>query len=175
MLCNLLVVSVTLQSFIIKRFLKEIEMEKEKILVRDNQGTFLKMFKRRFKDDFEFHESSFLAVDENESTDFERCIYVVYNKTEFLDFLKLDKKGTNILVCLFNKQLYSSLSFLDDLKNLILLDGTRNKAEIIKDLKLYFKEKTDLEMPTVPKVISQNLSFLKSRFNNFDKALFFLM
>lgn len=150
-------------------------MEKEKVLVRDNQGTFLKMFKRKFKDEFEFYENSFSAIDENEAVEFDRCIYVVYDKSEFLDFLKLDKKGTNVLVCLFNKQLYSSLTFLEDLKNLILLDGSKNKAEIIKDLKVYFKEKKNFSMPNTPKVISQNLSAVKSKFNNFDKALYFLM
>jgi len=133
------------------------------------------MFKRKFKDEFEFNETSFSGVNENESLNFDRCIYVVYNKTEFLDFLKLDKKGTNILVCLFNKQLYSSLTFLNDLKSLIMIDGTNNKAEIIKDLKLYFKEKTNFGMPTAPRVISQNLSSLKTKFSNFDKAVYFLM
>lgn len=133
------------------------------------------MFKRKFKDEFEFNETSFSGVNENESLDFDRCIYVVYNKTEFLDFLKLDKKGTNILVCLFNKQLYSSLTFLNDLKSLIMIDGSNNKAEIIKDLKLYFKEKTNFTIPTAPRVISQNLSSLKTKFSNFDKAVYFLM
>ena len=133
------------------------------------------MFKRKFKDEFEFNETSFSGVNENESLDFDRCIYVVYNKTEFLDFLKLDKKGTNILVCLFNKQLYSSLTFLNDLKSLIMIDGSNNKAEIIKDLKLYFKEKTNFTIPTTPRVISQNLSSLKTKFSNFDKAVYFLM
>jgi len=133
------------------------------------------MFKRKFKDEFEFNETSFSGVNENESLDFDRCIYVVYNKTEFLDFLKLDKKGTNILVCLFNKQLYSSLTFLNDLKSLIMIDGSNNKAEIIKDLKLYFKEKANFAIPTAPRVISQNLSSLKTKFSNFDKAVYFLM
>jgi hypothetical protein len=133
------------------------------------------MFKRKFKDEFEFHENSFSDLNEKESLDFDRCIYVVYNKTEFLDFLKLDKNGRNILVCLFNKQLYSSLTFLNDLKNLIMIDGSNNKAEIMKDLKSYFKEKTDFVMPTAPRVISQNLSSLKTKFSNFDKAVYFLM
>lgn len=135
------------------------------------------MFKRKFKDEFEFNETAFSDVNENESLDFDRCIYVVYNKAEFLNFLKLDKKGTNILVCLFNKQLYSSLTFLNDLKSLIMIDGTNNKAEIIKDLKLYFKEKTNFANPTTtaPRVISQNLSALKTKFSNFDKAVYFLM
>jgi hypothetical protein len=150
-------------------------MKKEKVLVRDNQGTFLKMFKRKFKDEFEFYENSFEAINENETVEFDRCIYVVYDKSEFLDFLKLDKKGTNVLVCLFDKQLYSSLAFLEELKNLILLDGSKNKAEIIQDLKLYFKEKKDFSMPGTPKVISQNLNSIKSKFNNFDRALYFLM
>ncbi|WP_337966150.1 hypothetical protein [uncultured Flavobacterium sp.] len=133
------------------------------------------MFKRTFKDEFDFYENSFSTVNENEVLDFDRCIYVVYNKTEFLDFLKLDKKGTNILVCLFNKQLYTSLTFLNDLKSLIMIDGSNNKAEIIKDLKSYFKEKANFAIPTTPRVISQNLSSLKTKFTNYDKAVYFLM
>ncbi|WP_316635361.1 hypothetical protein [uncultured Flavobacterium sp.] len=150
-------------------------MEKEKVLVRDNQGIFLRMFKRKFKDEIDFHENSFSAVNENESLAFDRCIYVVYNKSEFLEFLKLDKSGANILVCLFNKQLYTSLTFLNELKNLIMVDGSKSKAEITKDLKSYFKGKTDFTMPTTPRVISQNLNSLKTKFSNFDKTVYFLM
>ncbi|RKR04725.1 hypothetical protein C8C83_4059 [Flavobacterium sp. 90] len=133
------------------------------------------MFKRKFKDEFEFHENSFSGTNENETLDYDRCIYVVYNKNEFLDFLKLDKKGTNILVCLFNKQLYSSLTFLNELKSLIMVDGSNNKAQIMKDLKSYFRAKSDFAMQTTPRVISQNLSSLKTKFSNFDKAVYFLM
>ena len=50
------------------------------------------MFKRKFKDEFEFSEDSFLLKNEEKSKDFDRSIFVVYEKSELIDFLKLDKK-----------------------------------------------------------------------------------
>ncbi|KAF2511404.1 hypothetical protein EYY60_08200 [Flavobacterium zhairuonense] len=67
-------------------------MEKEKVLVRDNKGVFLKMFKRKFKDEFDFSEESFLLKDENDSKKYDRSIFVVYEKSELLEFLKINKK-----------------------------------------------------------------------------------
>ncbi|MDP5199130.1 hypothetical protein [Flavobacterium sp. DG2-3] len=132
-------------------------MEKEKVLVRDNKGAFLKMFKRKFKEEFEFNENPSLINTKEEPSDFDRCIYVVYDNVEFIDFLKLDKKGTNVLVYLFNEKLYNSVSFLEELGNLMLLDGSKAKTEIIKDLKAYFNQKNDFDEPVLPNGIFQNL------------------
>lgn len=148
-------------------------MEKERILVRDNKGVFLKMFKRRFKNEFDFFENPFLYKNENEATEFDRSIFVVYDKSELLEFLQLEKKGTNVLVCLFNKQLHDSLSFLQEVKSLILLDSSKTRFEIIKELKLYFNGKPNsTEKPEI-NVPASNI--ISTQFNNFYKALFFLM
>lgn len=149
-------------------------MEKERILVRDNKGLFLKMFKRKFKDESDFFENSFLYRSENESKEFDRSIFVVYNKYELIEFLKLDKKGVNVLVCLFNKQLYDSLSFLEDVKNLILLDSSKTGAEIIKELKLHFKSKSGF-VSQIPETKFPCSNIISTQFNDFYKALFFLM
>jgi len=149
-------------------------MEKERVLVCDNKGIFLKMFKRRFKNEFDFFENSFLSKNENEAAKFDRSIYVVYDKSELVEFLQLEKKGTNVLVCLFNKQLYDSLSFLQEVKSLILLDSSKTRIEIIKELKSHFKNKSDLVPETSEmKLAASNIMSIK--FNNFYKALFFLM
>lgn len=149
-------------------------MEKERVLVCDNKGIFLKMFKRRFKNEFDFFENSFLSKNTNEAAKFDRSIYVVYDKSELVEFLQLEKKGTNVLVCLFNKQLYDSLSFLQEVKSLILLDSSKTRIEIIKELKSHFKNKSDL-VPETSEMKFAASNILSIKFNNFYKALFFLM
>lgn len=150
-------------------------MEKERVLVRDNKGVFLKMFKRKFKDQFDFSEDSFLIKGENESKTYDRSIFVVYDKFELIEFLKLEKKGTNVLVCLFNKQLYGSLAFLEDLNNLVFLDGSKTRAEIIKDLKSHFKMIPSLATLQGAEMKLQTSNMMQTQFHNFYKALFFLM
>ena len=149
-------------------------MEKERVLVCDNKGIFLKMFKRRFKNEFDFFENSLLSENANEAAKFDRSIYVVYDKSELVEFLQLEKKGTNVLVCLFNKQLYDSLSFLQEVKSLILLDSSKTRIEIIKELKSHFKNKSDL-VPETSEMKFTASNILSIKFNNFYKALFFLM
>lgn len=149
-------------------------MEKERVLVCDNKGIFLKMFKRRFKNEFDFFENSLFSENENEAAKFDRSIYVVYDKSELVEFLQLEKKGTNVLVCLFNKQLYDSLSFLQEVKSLILLDSSKTRIEIIKELKSHFKNKSDL-VPETSEMKFAASNIMSIKFNNFYKALFFLM
>jgi hypothetical protein len=149
-------------------------MEREKVLVRDNRGIFLKMFKRKFKDEFDFSGNSFLIENENDYKDFDRSIFVVYDKSEMIDYLKLEKKGTNVLVCLFNKQLYSSLSFLQEINNLILLDESKTKPEIVKDLKAHFKRTSEAPASAAKSLFSGSAIF-QTQFNNLYNALFFLL
>jgi hypothetical protein len=132
------------------------------------------MFKRKFKSDFEFSEDSFLLDNDNESSDFDRSIFVVYDKAELLDFLRLERKGTNVMLFLFDKQLFSSLSFFKEIENLVLIDGSKSRTEIFKDLALYFKSKSEF----IPKI--SGIKFLKSyadqlQSDTLQKALFFIM
>ncbi|GAA3783115.1 hypothetical protein [Flavobacterium ginsengiterrae] len=132
------------------------------------------MFKRKFKSDFEFSEDSFLLENGSKSSEFDRSIFVVYDKTELLDFLKLEKKGKNVMVCLFNKQLHNSFSFFKDIKNLFLVDGSKNRTEIFKDLNVYFESKSNF-VPKIPDIKLSNISSSQMQFDNFQKALFFMM
>jgi hypothetical protein len=146
-------------------------MEKERILVRDNKGIFVKMCRRKFKDEFEFSEDSFLLENGNKPDDFDRSIFVVYNKSELTDFFKLDIKGSSIMICVFDKQLYDSLSFFAEMKKIIIIDASKTKMEIFKDLDLYFNHKADAEI----KLQETSLSYRRIRqmqFEKFREALF---
>ncbi|MET3027051.1 hypothetical protein ABXT06_10255 [Flavobacterium sp. UW10123] len=146
-------------------------MQKERVLVHDDNGIFLKMFKRKFKDEFEFLEKSFADRNEELINQCDRIIYVVYNREELLRFLQEDKR-TNTLVCLFNKQLYRSLSFIDAIHNLILFDESKTSREIFKEVKLFLKK--NLDFRNEKKTVSQsNLS--QTKFNEYYKAMYFLM
>jgi hypothetical protein len=151
--------------------LKNKKMQKERVLVVDNQGFFLKMFKRKLKDEFEFLEKSFTDQCEGTINQYDRIIYVVYRREELLSFLQEEKRA-NTLVCLFNRQLYKSLSFLEEINNLILFDESKTSREIFKEVKLFLKKKLDFkrEKKTVrPSNPSQ------SKFNEYYKAMYFLM
>lgn len=130
--------------------------------------------KRKFKNEFDFFVNSFHIENENDCKDFDRSIFVVYNKSEMIDYLRLEKKGPNVLVCLFDKGLYGSLTFMEEINNLILLDESKTKPEIIKDLKAYFKKIPEKEEQTIKPVFTST-KILQTQFYNLHKALFFLL
>ncbi|KUJ63565.1 hypothetical protein AR687_02445 [Flavobacteriaceae bacterium CRH] len=132
------------------------------------------MFKRKFKKGFEFYENSFLIKNESEPAFFDRSIFVIYEKSELIEFLKLEKKGTNVMICFFNKQLYNSLIFLDEIKNLKVIDASQSRTEIIKDLKLYFNNTSDY-LAKIPEINFPEKNVYQAHFDNFQKALFFMM
>jgi len=114
-------------------------MGKKNILICDNKKVFMKMFKRKFSNEFEFTDSAALDYTEDQMINFDRVVLVIYNKFELIEFLKFYKKGTNMLVCIFNKKLYTDLIFLEDFNDLLLLDGSKTRNEIMNDLKSSFK------------------------------------
>ncbi|WP_428232282.1 hypothetical protein [Flavobacterium sp.] len=127
------------------------------------------MFKKNFVHEFNFSENSFLC--KSEQIDFDSSIFVVYNKSELLDFLRLDKKGENVLVCLFNKQLYDSLSFLGEVKNSFLLDNFKTRIEIIKELRLHFKSKADT-VPQISEITIPASNVISTKLKNFYSICF---
>lgn len=137
----------------------------------DNKGSFLKMFKRKFKDEFEFLEKSFTDQCEGTKNQYDRTIYVVYRREELLSFLQEEKRA-NTLVCLFNGQLYRSLSFLEGVNNLILFDESKTSREIFKEVKLFLNKKLDFKREKKTVRLS-NPS--QSKLNEYYKAMYFLM
>ncbi|RXM43667.1 hypothetical protein [Flavobacterium sp. YO64] len=119
-------------------------MEKIQVLVRDDKGLFLKMFKNNFADEFKFTQDSFLISKKPKSQGLNRSIFVVYSHQELIEFLKLEKKGTTALVCLFDEMLYSNLPVLEEINKLVVLGGYQTKRVIVNELKTYFKN-TDIQ------------------------------
>lgn len=119
-------------------------MEKIQVLVRDDKGLFLKMFKNNFADEFKFTQDSFLISKKPKSQGLNRSIFVVYSHQELIEFLKLEKKGTTVLVCLFDEMLYSNLPVLEEINKLVVLGGYQTKRVIVNELKSYFKN-TDIQ------------------------------
>ncbi|MFD2942071.1 hypothetical protein [Flavobacterium notoginsengisoli] len=149
-------------------------IKKEKVLVRDNKGIFLKMFKRKFKNEFEFSEESFLLQNEKKSKGFDHSVFVVYEYSELLDFFELDGINTNFMVCLFSKHLYNSLSRIEEIKDLILIDASKTKTEIFEDLKMCFKNSSSI----IPQFSNRGFSkskMPKKQLEVLQRALYFMM
>ena len=124
-------------------------MEKIQVLVRDDKGLFLKMFKNNFADEFKFTQDSFLNSKKQKSQGLNRSIFVVYSHQELVEFLKLEKKGTIALVCLFDKLLYGNVAGLEEINDLVALSGYQTKRGIVNDLKVYFKNAAQPKNDTI--------------------------
>lgn len=132
------------------------------------------MFKRKFKNEFEFSEDSFLLKGKNKLNDFDRSVFVVYEYSELLDFFELDQKGKNVMICIFNKHLYTSLCLIEEIKGLIVIDASKNKTEIFEDLKLYFKKSSNL-IPKLPDIKFVKANMPAKQLEKLQRALFFMM
>lgn len=135
--------------------------------MHDKKGNFLKMFKRKLKVEFDFYTTSLLSGIDNQSNDFDYSIFVIYDKAELMEYLKYSKEDSNNLLCLFDKRLYGSLNLLEGIKNLILIDDSKTRKEVMKELKLHFEnedQQSDLS----------NSPVLQNQFQNLYRALYLL-
>lgn len=149
-------------------------IRKKRVLVRDNKGIFLKMFKRKFKNDFEFSEDSFLLKNENKSNNFDYSVFVIYEYSELVDFFELESIKANFMVCLFSKHLYNSMSLIGEIKGLFLIDASKTKIEVFQDLKLCFKKSSSL-IPKLPDKRFVISSMVEKQLEILQRALYFMM
>lgn len=147
------------------------KMKKEKILVKDNRGVFLKMFKRKFKDKIEFFEKPFFDTNEEYPKQYDRIVYVVHNRQELLGFLQ-EEKNSNDLVCLFDKQFYKSLDFLEIVNPLILFYESKTSREVLKELKIFFRTKLDSNNENSS---SRDYNYTKTKLQNYYQAVYSIM
>jgi len=110
-----------------------------KISVFDNKGFFLKMYKKKFKDQYDFDPDFYLPSGDNDFRTY--CLVVVlYNDADLIEFLKLRQKGLNVILFVhYNKELFYNLVYLEETIGLAVLDASGTKMEIFKNLKNYFK------------------------------------
>lgn len=129
-------------ALILPHIIKVVKMKKEQVLICDNKGNFLKMFRRNFKEEYDFVEGPLSF--EGEKQVFRRTVYVIYEHDDLLNFMQKGKNGADELVCIFNRQFYKSISFLGRVNNLILFDETKTRTQIFKELKAFFRGKLEL-------------------------------
>jgi len=146
-------------------------MRKKNILVCDNKKVFVKMFKRKFGNEFEFTDNAALNSNEGEEIKFNSLVLIIYNKFELIEFLKLYKKGTNVLVCVFNKYLYTELMFLEDFNDLALLDGSKTRKEIMLDLKSNFKNTLSFKQQISESVFSNSYTQKKQSYTSLKNLI----
>ncbi len=112
-------------------------MQEKRVLIYDRRNSFFRMFRKKIKEEFGFCEN-ILTNDGDISNYNDYLILVLYNKMDLADFSKLCKRR-NVLVCVFDSNLYLSLIFQEEFKNVFLLNGTKSKSELLEDLRIYFK------------------------------------
>ncbi|MBK0368787.1 hypothetical protein [Flavobacterium agrisoli] len=149
-------------------------IKKETVLVRDNKGIFLKMFKRKFKNDFEFSEDSLVLKNQCKPADFDYAVFVVYDYTELVAFFELEVIHTNFVLCLFSKHLYTSLRMIIGIKELMLIDASKTKNEICDDLKEYFSSAPNF-VPKLPRKKFLKFKLSKSQLEMLHKAFYYMM
>lgn len=138
-------------------------MKKKKVLIIDNKKVFFKMFNKKFKSQNELSQNDFLWHD-NKDTDFDSLLLVIHNQTELIEFLELYKKGTNVLICVFKKEIFYNLFFLQEMNDFTLLDASAPRAEILKNLIKYFRSNLKIDNPFLNNPQPNSL-FLKNQFN----------
>lgn len=111
-------------------------MKKKKLLVYDNQRYFSRLLNYEFKEDFDFDVCrNFDYFKSDVLEDYSLIIFVIYLEEELFDFMKVYKNGIPLIVCTFNNKILKNMQKIDDI---ILLDTSRLRSELITDMKYYF-------------------------------------
>ena len=112
-------------------------MMKKRALIYGNQKCFSKYLKCRFQQDMEFDVCKDFKCLKEQLKVYSVIVFVIYTEEDLLDFFKIYGKGIPLVVCAFNKRI---LEILIGLKNIVLLDTTKIRSEILNQLNFYFNE-----------------------------------
>ena len=130
------------------------------------------MFKKSFSNDFQFSTNLFLDENKIKPVNFDYFIFVIYDKEDLIECLKLHKEGSNALVCVFKKQMYTDLLFLEEMNDLILLDGSKSKKDLIADLKRSLNCNLNYRQQAIDSRIKSSYIALPTEFyNSFRKLI----
>jgi hypothetical protein len=110
-------------------------MNKKKGLVYDNQKYFSRLLKYEFKEDISFDTYSNFKCFNEILDNYSIIIFVIYSEEELFDFMKVYKKGVPLILCTFSKERLIKLQKIEDL---ILLDTSKVRSEIVTELRYYF-------------------------------------
>jgi hypothetical protein len=109
-------------------------MNTKKGVVYDRQNYFSRFLKYEFKKPyiFDFHRD--IKCFDNLVNTYSIIVFVIYSEEELVDFMKVYRKGIPLIVCTFNEKLLLKMRNVDEI---LLLDTTKIKSEIIIELKSY--------------------------------------
>lgn len=77
---------------------------------------------------------------ENTINDYLAIVFVIYSEEEIADLMSIYKKGIPLIVCTFNEKLLLKLKNIDEI---LLLDTSKIKSEVIAELKAYLNKSNE--------------------------------
>jgi hypothetical protein len=113
-------------------------IERKKILVCDSQNFFSKILKKKFGKEFDIERSTFYLPMSGYSQETHFFIYVIYNERELAWFKRILKKKIPVLVCVFNREVLRSISYMEKGDVFFLLNGSQKIKNDIVDELSYF-------------------------------------
>lgn len=120
-------------------------MMKKRALIYGNQKCFSKFLKCKFQDLLEFDVCKDLKFLTEDLQVYSVVVFVIYAEEDLIDFFKIYSKGIPLVVCAFNKRI---LDVLIGLENIILVDTTKIRSEILNQLSFYFEEEIlNIQLP----------------------------
>jgi hypothetical protein len=110
-------------------------MKLQQILVYDKQHYFFRFLKNQFEENFEFKKITKLEKLKDLSK-YPIVVFVMYNEAELFDFMNMYIADIHVLVCTFNKNILHKIKITS---NISLLDTSKTKIEMEKELRVFFK------------------------------------
>lgn len=112
-------------------------MMKKRVLLYGNQKCFSKYLKCKFQDVLVLDVCKNFKDLTAELNTYSVIVLVIYTEEDLFDFFKIYRSEIPLVICSFNKRV---LEFLMDLENLYLLDTSKIRSEILKQLGSHFNE-----------------------------------
>ncbi|CAA9203309.1 hypothetical protein [Flavobacterium collinsii] len=113
-------------------------MKLSKILIYDNGHYFSRLVKYKFKKDFDF--KVFKNFDRVENFDdienvYSIIVFVIYSETDLFDFIRIYKKGVQVVVATHDKEILKKMTNINDI---LLFDISIKRLEILEEVKRLF-------------------------------------
>lgn len=112
-------------------------MMKKRALIYGNQKCFSKYIKYKFQDVLEFDVCKEFKFRKEELMSYSVIVLVIYEEEDLIDFFKVYGSGIPLIVCAFNKKVLEVLIGLEDI---VLIDTTKIRSEMLNQLNFYFTE-----------------------------------
>ena len=109
-------------------------MNTKRQVIYDSQNYFSRFLKYEFRKTVEFDSFKNFKSFENAIKEYSTIVFVIYSEEEIVNLMSIYKKGIPLIVCTFNEKLLFKMRNIDEI---LLLDTSKLKSEVIAELKLY--------------------------------------